>query len=468
LLPDASPVDLLGEKIAVLSAQLDAATYSLLEMIAEFDREEGWAGPIAPFRSCAHWLNWRTGLALGAAREKVRVAHALEQLPRIAESLKRGEISYSKVRAITRVATPALEDELLCFAKAGTASHVERLVRLYRNVKCEESPERDRLRHESRYLQLTTDEDGMVQVHGLLPAEVGVVLQKALEAASEKLYEATSKEEWAEISTSQARADGLGLVAEAALAGELEPASAGDRYQVVVHVDAGSETAWIEGWTGVPAETSRRLSCDASRVVMSHGSDGEILDVGRKTRTVPPAIRRAMRFRDGSCRFPGCTSAFCDAHHIEHWADGGRTSLDNLISLCRRHHRLVHEEGWRIAVAEDGSPAFYDCWGRLVPNAPAVKLSRVPPAKVIQKLLANKGTKIAPQDIPTWGGEPCSYGDAVWNLLLAEDVSAGTFQVRVRPDELPGRVPAGTSAADQKPCDRHVGRCQLEVEELSR
>ena len=86
---------------------------------------------------------------------------------------------------------------------------------------------------------------------------------------------------------------------------------------------------------------------------MTHGSDGSVLDVGRKTRTVPPAIRRALDHRGGGCRFPGCGLRFCDAHHIKHWADGGETRLDQLVLLCRRHHRAVHEEGFRVEMVED-------------------------------------------------------------------------------------------------------------------
>ena len=98
----------------------------------------------------------------------------------------------------------------------------------------------------------------------------------------------------------------------------------------------------------VSAETSRRVSCDASLVTMRQSIDGAVLDIGRKTRTIPPSIRRALFARDRTCRFPGCTSRRCDAHHVEHWIDGGATSLDNLMLLCRRHHRAVHEGGFGL------------------------------------------------------------------------------------------------------------------------
>src|SRR5437660_9194547 len=123
--------DRLGDEIAELSAHLDAATARLLELIREFDARAGWN---TGFRSCAEWLSWRVGLDRGAARERVRVARALAALPRLAQALARGELSYAKVRALTRVATPETEERLLAVGRAGTAEHVERIVRGWRRV----------------------------------------------------------------------------------------------------------------------------------------------------------------------------------------------------------------------------------------------------------------------------------------------------------------------------------------------
>jgi 5-methylcytosine-specific restriction endonuclease McrA len=110
---------------------------------------------------------------------------------------------------------------------------------------------------------------------------------------------------------------------------------------------------------GVSAETSRRVACDAAVVQMRHDANGDVLDAGRRTRTVPPSIRRALSARDRTCRFPGCASRRCDAHHIDHWADGGASSLDNLVLLCRRHHRAVHEGGFRVGAGEGHGLAFW-------------------------------------------------------------------------------------------------------------
>ena len=230
--PSVGPVERLGEEIAELSARIQAASFCLLVLIRQFDERGGWD---VGFASCAHWLNWRTGLALGAAREKVRVAHALNELPLLSESMRRGEISYSKVRALTRVATPENEEELREFARRGTAAHVERLVRAWRRTDRLADQEEEQRRHASRSLQAFYDEDGMLVIRGRLDAEAGAVVMRALEAASEALYE--SSEEKVEIPAAQRRADGLQLIAESALAHDLDRGTSGDRYQVVVHVD---------------------------------------------------------------------------------------------------------------------------------------------------------------------------------------------------------------------------------------
>jgi hypothetical protein len=245
-----SEAEVLGERIAELSAQIQAATYHLLVMIREFDDRGGWN---VGARSCAHWLNWRTGLDLGAAREKVRVARALGELPLISASLKRGETSYSKVRAMTRVATAANEADLLEYARAGTAAHVERLVRGWRRVDRIEEMEHEEKRHASRSLTAYVDENGMVVVRGRLSPEAGATLLRALDAAREKLYGGGRGKRRASDDDStgeQRRADALGLVAECALAGGLDPGTRGDRYQVVVHVDEEA----------LPAESERGAS----------------------------------------------------------------------------------------------------------------------------------------------------------------------------------------------------------------
>ena len=222
---------LLGNQIAELSARIDAATYELLCHLHEFDRRHGWEG----WRSCAHWLNWRTGLDLGAAREKLRVAAALADLNHIAAAMARGQLSYSKVRALTRVASPATEARLLAVALCATAAQVERLVRAWRRVDRDAQPDAEQVLLASRALSMQVDEDGMVLLRGRLPPEVGALLLRAVEAAMEQV---PASAEGDEPTIAQRRADALGLVAESALAGGLDPGNPADRFQVTVHVQA--------------------------------------------------------------------------------------------------------------------------------------------------------------------------------------------------------------------------------------
>ncbi|HEV8237852.1 MAG TPA: DUF222 domain-containing protein [Thermoanaerobaculia bacterium] len=411
-------LEILGERIATLSAQIQAATYQLLVMIREFDAREGWG---RGFRSCAHWLNWRTGLDFGAAREKVRVARALATLPAIAGAMHRGELSFSKVRALTRVATPATEKELMIFAKAGTAAHVEKLVRSWRRVDRLAEMEQEQRQFASRYLRMHTDEDGMVIVQARLPPEVGAAFTKALAAAGDRLRDTTDATDSNEVSAEQQRADAVGLVAESALAAGLDPGTRGDRYQVVLHVDAEAlardareGTLSFESGGHVSAETSRRLACDAALVVMRHDADGRTLDVGRRKRTVSPALRRALGHRDRGCRFPGCGLRLCDAHHVEHWADGGATRLDNLVLLCRRHHRAVHEEGFRVELLDFGEVMFRRPDGRPLPAAPALPPMRPEGAAGPALPFAELGVELDPAaGLPSWNGDRVDIGWAV-------------------------------------------------------
>jgi hypothetical protein len=298
----------LEAQITELAGHLNAANYRWLSLIAEFDRRRGWADGKLP--SCAHWLNFKCGLNLGAAREKVRVGHALAALPKIAASMARGELSYSKVRALTRVACAATEDTLLMYALHGTAFHVERVV------------------------------------------------------------------------------------------------------------------------SGCPLSRER-----------------EPLDVGRKTRSIPAAIRRALNSRDNGCRFPGCThQRYVDAHHIEHWADGGETKLANLVTLCRLHRRLVHEGEISVETLSDGT------WRFLRPDGSHYEVVPVSPAPTsdgeeLRHAHSELDIRIDNNTAATrWRGERMDYELGVWVLCNQAnrerntgggdcDVPAGTSDAARQPEE---------------------------------
>ncbi|MEX2223825.1 MAG: DUF222 domain-containing protein, partial [Candidatus Rokuibacteriota bacterium] len=275
--PRTAELDRLGDEIADLSAHLDAATARLLDLIREFDARGGWN---TGFRSCAEWLAWRVGLAPGAAREHVRVARALGTLPALAEALARGELSYAKVRAITRVATPETEARLLAVGRAGTAVHVERIVRGWRRVDRQAEAREATRQHAGRALHVYPDQDGTVVLRGRLTPEVGALLLRALDAARETLYQKRRATETVGPPTdpavgpptrAQQQADALALLAETALHHALDPGAPGERYQVVVHVDAAvladpeePGQSELEEGGHVPAGTSERLACDAS------------------------------------------------------------------------------------------------------------------------------------------------------------------------------------------------------------
>jgi len=186
--PHASTTELdrLGDEIAELSVHLEAASARLLHLIRDFDTRGGWNNG---FRSCAEWLSWRVGLDLGAAREKVRVARALATLPRLAQAVARGELSYAKVRALTRVATPETEERLLAIGRAGTAEHIERIVRGWRRMDRKAERDETARQHTSRALYVYPAEDGTVTIRGRLSPEAGALLLKAVTAAREALYQ---------------------------------------------------------------------------------------------------------------------------------------------------------------------------------------------------------------------------------------------------------------------------------------
>jgi 5-methylcytosine-specific restriction endonuclease McrA len=420
-------LDRLGDEIAELSAHLDAATARLLTLIREFDARGGWN---RGFRSCAAWLSWRVGLDMGAARERVRVAHALGTLPRLADALANGVLSYAKVRALTRVAKPETEARLLAVGRAGTAAHVERIVRGWRQVDRRAEARKAARQHAGRGLRVYEDEDGMVVVQGRLTPEAGALLRRALEAGREVLYQKTRRaarpdptDPVAQPPTiAQQQADALVLVAESALHHVLDPGAPGERYQVVVHVDAAvladpaqaGESA-LEDGAGVSAETSRRLMCDASRTVMRHDTRGHVVAIGARTRTIPPALRRALLHRDRGCRFPGCGVRVAEGHHLHHWAQGGPTTLSNLALLCRRHHRAVHEEGYQVARGPDGTLQFQRPDGRPLPEVPA-SAARDSVA-MLQARHAVEGLRLdAHTARPGWLGERLDVGWAIGAL----------------------------------------------------
>ena len=493
----------LAAEIATLAGHLNAAQYRFLKLLDEFDRAQGWTGP--GVRSLAHWLNWKCGLGELMAREKVRVARALRDLPLIDAGFERGEVSYSKVRAMTRAATPENEKQLLNIARHGTAAHMERLVRVYRRCRkrAGESRAEAAMRREERFYCFAED-DEMMTFGGRVPAEQGRLLLKALDAMVAEMEadereagdaetvgdasngdggapnggpatpeivsaetSATASESDVSAETSSngkpdkpplkplrvRRAAALVHVAEHYLAtrGSGSGATAlksSDAWQVFVHVNAndahpdnrinGAHTTYTDERRCLAPHVARQLACDASRRTVLENDRGEVLNIGRRSRIVPWRIAHALRLRDGGCRFPGCNQhRWTDAHHIRHWADGGETSLENLITLCRYHHRALHRDEFRIERDAGGEPVFVDARRRPILPAihPQFADERAPAGAAaagattgdrVERLQAEhreRGVEIDESTAVTrWAGERMDYSTAVEWLQHADGV----------------------------------------------
>jgi hypothetical protein len=365
-------LDELEDEIATLASHIYAGTCRWLQLVGELDRRGGVGGS-----SVSEWLAWRCALSPRSAREHVRVARRLGELPLIREAFSVGELSYAKVRALTRVADAANEEELLELARHMTASQLERAVRAYRHVTAAAADDLHALAHAG----YTWEPDGSLVVRARLAPEDGALFVRALDTSRDRLAEDASGSAEPRRPTA---AEALVAMASNSLSGE-DAASPAEQYQVVVHVEANDGTAVLEDGVALAPETAERLACDASLVEIVE-RDGEPLSVGRKTRSVPPSIRRALERRDRRCQFPGCENRrFLHAHHIRHWAHGGETRLENLVLLCSRHHRFVHEAGYSLRVDGEGKLDFRDPWSRPIPNAPR------PPPGDADRLVARNG-----------------------------------------------------------------------------
>jgi hypothetical protein len=412
--------DRLGDQIAELAAHLDAGTHRLLTLIRRFDDAGGWADQGA--LSCAHWLSWRIGLDLGAAREHVRVAHAIADLPLVDDALGRGQISYSKVRALTRVATPATEASLLEMARSSTASQLERICRSYRLALRNASNERPEDEPDRRWVRERETDEGLVRFDVQLRPDEAAIVRRALEAAMQHAWDVSAETPPASLR----RADALVAVAEQYLAGGT---AAAPPIEVVVHVDADTlanpdAAGTLDDGTALAPAATERLLCDANVVEVVEDSRGNVLDVGRRRRTIPTLLRRALRLRDRGCRFPGCTNRHVDGHHVVPWARGGATTLGNLCSLCRRHHTHVHEYGFRIESDGSGGFRFFRPDGMEATAAAACPVLSGDPVAGLQAQHRADGIAIdAWTGFSRWDGRPVDYDHAVFCLVGTTSVT---------------------------------------------
>jgi hypothetical protein len=392
--PSGSPLPELAAAITAGAVRLAAATAAWLRLIAEFDRRDGWHG--YGISSCAHWLAWQCGLSPGAAREHVRVARSLRSLPLIEAAFAEGRLSYSKVRALTRIAERDSESSLLELALELTASQVERTVRQWRRADLLDAGETSM--EDRQAFDYWWDDAGMLTVTLRLPTEEGATFLTAVDSLAERAArreraqakkaraaqgETDSEDDafqddafhddearFARERTVARRIAALTTLAEAAVDADRH---AGDppRREVVVHVDAtvladdaAAGRAYLEGGPALSAAMARRMLCEAAVITMLE-KDREPLAVGRRKRRATKAQRRALLRRDGGCARPGCPETRIErlhAHHMRHWLFGGRTDLPNLVLLCDRDHGLVHDldlvmarrEGTVVVTTPDG------------------------------------------------------------------------------------------------------------------
>jgi hypothetical protein len=566
-------LEALGEEIATFAARVDVATHALITKLRQFDEHEGWAR--ADFVTCAHWLSWRTGIGLNAAREKVRVARALGELPRTEKLFSRGELSYSKVRAITRVATPEQEEDFVDIALHSTASQTERLARAYQRTHDDKD---DTIPKPRRYVRRSDSFGGMVRIEMQLPPEEAELVWEALKSAmdadgksgdaargasnmngpDDKPDASGSSEGRADASVgamdtprraeddSAAEAsDVTAETSETAAASRRTPASTSATQQGATPEDPASASAAVPGaaadhervdasaptseratesaigpsrvtaetrdGAGVPAgeptskgghdhvdgccagapilpandgerreearadamvdlaraylrtrsrtlgsgyelvvittkeqlakgrsgaggvmrngtplplDVARMLACDSARVNMTADETGALLDVGRSTRTIPPAIARALWIRDGSCRVPGCCRRrHLQAHHIEHWVDGGATCLANLMLVCAYHHKCIHE-GRLFVEVQDGKLVFRDAQGKERLAAPP-SAATGEELEALERFLRDADLHLDPSlNEPRWDGTPLDLDDALAWMSVADQTRA--------------------------------------------
>lgn len=412
------------DELAELTAHLSAATARWLELAWEL-HEKGESSDPAGFLAC------RCGIRRRDAREYLRVAEALQELPAIRAAFSRGELTFTKVRSLTLVATPASEAGLLELAGALTASQLERALRAFRRIALEDV----RDAHELEYVDYFFAHDGSLVLRARVASEDGTLLLMALDAARERIVErrreersrAGHTEPQALPATVEAPRSAAveALIDLAARALDADPRTAtatpGVGTRVVVHVDAAALTSdaagrsELGGGPVIAPETARRLGCDAELVAQVE-RDGLPLSVGRTRRTVPQALRRLLESRDdNTCCFPGCErQRHLQAHHRQHWAHGGETSLENLVLLCYQHHRLVHEGGYTIEGDHANGLRFRNRFGLVCATPPP----RPPPGseRELRDMNTRLGLTITPDTATPGLGRPLDLARTVCAL----------------------------------------------------
>ncbi len=428
--PENAPLLEVGESICQWAGRFAAATCGWLGMLAAFDRRGGWAA--IGIKSCAHWLSWRCGLGLRTAREHLATAHALESLPAIRAAFAAGELSYSKIRAVTRVATPDTESFWLNHAYHCTASQLDRLAAATHAATTSPTKQRN-----TRHLTLRTDPDGMLRITAVLPPDDAALVLAALDAAGTSLDTTTPPADQhppadgTPVLSPRDRtrdADALTALAEAFL--HHGPPTLQDTPRTLnIHVTATATsptsgdhgglpagTGTVGGWTlGLPAAVIRRLGCDGHLRALLTDPRHNPLHLGRRRRLPTRRLRDAIYTRDhGHCQYPTCDHThWLHIHHLTPWEQGGATNIDNLLLVCGSHHRTIHDHNLTLTRAPDGTITVQDTHGEttLTSTPPPPRPSRA------DADLAAVTSHLTPTTIHTRDGGPFSLDESLFVLL---------------------------------------------------
>ena len=339
-----------------------------LEYIAAVDDRRVWRD--AGARNLIEWVSAEFQESHWTARRWVGAAQALPELPETQRAMRTGALSLVKVCELVRFATPETEGGLIRWAQGVSAAAIRR--RAYRETV--DPIEEARAEHEARSLSWWYEDDRRLHLEGVLPAEQGAQVVKALERLAARLPSDPEAERAATVDAR--RADALVALCSQAISDDPDPA----RARVNLHVDLAALTGRsgsgeLEAGGIVHPAVASMLCCDSIVQTVLHGDGGHTVGIGRASRNVPEWLHRQLRARDGGCTFPGCHhKRYVKAHHIWWWEWGGPTDLDNLVYVCEHHHKLIHVDGWRV---ELGKTAGVVHWFK--PNYVPFEPNRAPP-----------------------------------------------------------------------------------------
>jgi len=360
---EAVPASLMGDDMEEVRRHINGCEAEFTRRLHRFDKGGGYAATAA--LTAKAWLRWKCNFSPAAASDRVAVSRELERLPQATQAFADGDFSYPHAAMIARTAEK-LGEKMEANAETILVSAAKELdlgrlhvvtVKLRHFMDPDSVREEANESHERRFLSLSQTLDGVFYLNGRLDSEGGAILQTALNALGGPPTADDKR------TPKQRRADLLVELARQQLDGGTLPEVGGQRPHLAVTVSMatlanrpGSPAADLEWAQPIPAETARRLACDAAITPIFLDSESSQPQAGQTSRSISGSQRRALVVRDKGCRFPGCDRPpdWTDAHHLQHWADGGKHVLDNLVLLCRRHHRMVHEEGWQLVVTADG------------------------------------------------------------------------------------------------------------------